>query len=96
MGEDLDDYRRIFDGGPSTRLRTGDDLQAAAAVRAVFNVDVGGAGAMRERRLAARDVWFHVANAFSLIVERAAWKQKRASAKPGVKRGFDVFEKHVY
>jgi hypothetical protein len=29
MGEDLDDYRRIFDGSPSTRLRTGDDLQAA-------------------------------------------------------------------
>src|SRR5262245_41364657 len=33
-------HRRIFDGGPSTRLRTGDDLQAAAAVRAVFDVDV--------------------------------------------------------
>ena len=40
MAEDLDDHRRIFDGGPSTRLRTGDDLQAAAAVRAVFDVDV--------------------------------------------------------
>ena len=38
--EDLDDHRRIFDGGPSTRLRTGDDLQSAAAVRAVFDVDV--------------------------------------------------------
>ena len=32
MGEDLDDYRRIFDGS--------DDLQAAAAVGAVFDVDV--------------------------------------------------------
>ena len=32
MAEDLDDYRRIFDGG--------DDLQSAAAVGAVFNVDV--------------------------------------------------------
>jgi hypothetical protein len=32
MAEDLDDYRRIFDGT--------DDLQAAAAVGAVFNVDV--------------------------------------------------------
>jgi hypothetical protein len=40
MAEDLDDHRRIFDGGPSTRLRTGDDLQSAAAVRAVFDVDV--------------------------------------------------------
>src|SRR5262245_32877637 len=40
MGEDFDNHRRIFDGGPSTRLRTGDDLQAAAAVRAVFDVDV--------------------------------------------------------
>ena len=32
MAEDLDDYRRIFDGG--------DDLQGAAAVGAVLNVDV--------------------------------------------------------
>jgi hypothetical protein len=32
MPEDLDDHRRIFDGG--------DDLQSAAAVRAVFDVDV--------------------------------------------------------
>ena len=40
MGEDFDNHRRIFDGGPSTRLRTGDALQAAAAVRAVFDVDV--------------------------------------------------------
>ena len=41
MAEDLDDHRRIFDGGPSTRLRkTGDDLQSAAAVRAVLDVDV--------------------------------------------------------
>ena len=32
MAEDLDDHRRIFDGG--------DDLQGAAAVRAVFDVDV--------------------------------------------------------
>ena len=32
MAEDLDDHRRIFDGG--------DDLQSAAAVRAVFDVDV--------------------------------------------------------
>ena len=37
MGEDLDNHRRIFDGGPSM---AGDDLQAAAAVRAVFDVDV--------------------------------------------------------
>jgi signal transduction histidine kinase len=41
MAEDLDDYRRTFDGGPSTRLRTGDDLRGAAAVRAVLTVDVG-------------------------------------------------------
>jgi hypothetical protein len=40
MAEDLDDHRRIFDRGPSTRLRTGDDLQGAAAVRAVFHVDI--------------------------------------------------------
>src|SRR5262245_39776524 len=40
MGEDFDNHRRIFDGGPSTRLRTGDDLQGAAAVGAVFDVDV--------------------------------------------------------
>ena len=40
MGEDFDDHRRIFDGGPSTSLRTGDDFQAAAAVRAVFDFDV--------------------------------------------------------
>ena len=40
MGEDFDNHRRIFDGGPSTRLRTDDALQAAAAVRAVFDVDV--------------------------------------------------------
>ena len=40
MGEDLGNHRRIFDGSPSTRLRTGDDLQAAGAVGAVFNVDV--------------------------------------------------------
>jgi hypothetical protein len=32
MGEDFDNHRRIFDGG--------DALQAAAAVRAVFDVDV--------------------------------------------------------
>ncbi len=32
MAEDLDDYRRIFDGS--------NDLQGAAAVGAVFNVDV--------------------------------------------------------
>jgi hypothetical protein len=32
MGEDLDDYRRIFNGS--------DDLQATAAVGAVFDVDV--------------------------------------------------------
>ena len=32
MGEDFDNHRRIFDGG--------DDLQAAAAVQAVFDVDV--------------------------------------------------------
>ena len=32
MAEDFDNHRRIFDGG--------DDLQAAAAVRAVFDVDV--------------------------------------------------------
>ena len=32
MAEDLDDYRRIFDGG--------DALQAAAAVGAVFHVDI--------------------------------------------------------
>src|SRR5262245_25467119 len=38
MAEDLDDHRRIFDRGPSTRLRTGDDLQGAAAVRAVFHI----------------------------------------------------------
>jgi hypothetical protein len=32
MLEDLDDHRRIFDGG--------DDLQSTAAVRAVFDVDI--------------------------------------------------------
>src|SRR5215468_8916355 len=32
VAEDLDDHRRIFDGG--------DDLQSAAAVGAVFDVDV--------------------------------------------------------
>jgi hypothetical protein len=32
MAEDFDYHRRIFDGG--------DDFQAAAAIRAVFNVDV--------------------------------------------------------
>jgi hypothetical protein len=32
MAEDLDDYRRIFDAG--------DDLQGAAAVGAVFHVDI--------------------------------------------------------
>jgi hypothetical protein len=32
MAEDLDDHRRIFDGG--------DDLQSAATVGAVFYVDV--------------------------------------------------------
>jgi hypothetical protein len=32
MAEDFDNHRRIFDGG--------DDLQGAAAVRAVFDVDV--------------------------------------------------------
>ena len=31
MGEDFDNHRRIFDGG--------DDLQAAAAVRAVVDVE---------------------------------------------------------
>jgi len=40
MAEDLDDHRRIFDGGPSTSLRTGDDLQSTAAVRVVFDVDI--------------------------------------------------------
>ena len=40
MAKDFDNHRRIFDGGPSTRLRTGDDLQSAAAVRAVLDVDV--------------------------------------------------------
>ena len=32
MGEDFDNHRRIFDGG--------DALEVAAAVRAVFDVDV--------------------------------------------------------
>jgi hypothetical protein len=32
MGEDFDDHRRIVDGG--------DDLQGAAAVGAVFNIDI--------------------------------------------------------
>ena len=32
MAEDLDDHRRVFDGG--------DDLQSAAAVRAVLHVDI--------------------------------------------------------
>jgi hypothetical protein len=32
MAEDLDNHRRIFDGG--------DDLQGAAAVGAVFHVDI--------------------------------------------------------
>jgi len=32
MGEDSDNHRRIFDGG--------DDLQGAAAVRAVVDLDV--------------------------------------------------------
>jgi hypothetical protein len=32
MAEDFDDHRRIFDGG--------DGIQSAAAVRAVFRVDV--------------------------------------------------------
>ena len=36
MAEDLVDHRRIFDGG--------DDLQGAATVRAVFDVDVEGLG----------------------------------------------------
>jgi len=40
MAENLLNHRRIFDGGPSTGLRTGDDLQAAAAVGAVFHVKV--------------------------------------------------------
>ena len=40
MSKDFDNHRRIFDGGPSTRLRTGDDLQGAAAVGAVLHVDV--------------------------------------------------------
>jgi len=31
MGEDFYNHRRIFDGGPSTRLRTGDDLSKAAS-----------------------------------------------------------------
>jgi len=39
MAENLLNHRRIFGGGPSTGLRTGDDLQAAAAVRAVFHVN---------------------------------------------------------
>ena len=40
MGEDFDNHRRIFDACPEPRRRGGDDLQAAAAVRAVFDVDV--------------------------------------------------------
>ncbi|MBM4260800.1 MAG: hypothetical protein FJ145_05080 [Deltaproteobacteria bacterium] len=40
MAEDLVNHWRIFDGSPSTRLRTGDDLQAAAAVGAVLDVKV--------------------------------------------------------
>ena len=37
MAEDFDDHRRIFDRG--------DDLQTAAAVRVVFDVDVDLSGA---------------------------------------------------
>ena len=40
MAEDFDNHRRIIDGGRSTRLRTGDDLQGTAAVRAVFHIDI--------------------------------------------------------
>jgi hypothetical protein len=40
MAEDFDDHRRIFDRG--------DDLQSAAAVRAVFDVDLSGANAVGE------------------------------------------------
>jgi hypothetical protein len=35
MGEDPDYHRRLFNGG--------DDLQAAATIRAVFDVDIEGA-----------------------------------------------------
>jgi len=40
MAENLLNHRRIFDGGPSTGLRIGDDLQLAATVGAVFHVKV--------------------------------------------------------
>jgi hypothetical protein len=40
MAEDFDDHRRIFDRG--------DDLQSAASVRAVFDVDLSGANAVLE------------------------------------------------
>ena len=42
MAEDFDNHRRIFDGG--------DDLQGAAAVRAVFDVDVEDPGPAHARR----------------------------------------------
>ena len=44
MAEDFDDHRRIFDPVLSGR-RGGDDLQSAAAVRVVFDVDVDLSGA---------------------------------------------------
>ena len=52
MAEDFDDHRRIFDGG--------DDLQSAAAGRAVFDVDVedpfeSRAQIMRRRALPERE-----------------------------------------
>jgi hypothetical protein len=53
MAEDLDDYRRIFDGG--------DDLQGAAAVGAVLNVDVtrlsSRAQLMRENSESGLESW---------------------------------------
>ena len=40
MAEDLDDHRRIFDALSFDAAQGGDDLQGAAAVGAVFDVDV--------------------------------------------------------
>ena len=40
MGEDFGDHRWIFDACPEPRRRGGDNLQSAAAVGAVFHVDI--------------------------------------------------------
>ena len=90
MSEDFDNHRRIIDGGPSTRLGTGDNLQGTAAVGTVFHVDVedafeqpGPADARWRRRCRSRNAFTAQLRVGRQYAVEANQMETRAGAAPG-------------